>query len=80
MLLPAACPVCCGEEKVAQTCPQGRIFPLNHDLGESQADIGSADFVESNISFSGKYFVLDFPYNNCGYLQLHYGKNMECLL
>ena len=24
--------------------------------------------------------MLDFPYSNCGYLQLHYGENMECLL
>lgn len=23
---------------------------------------------------------MDFPYSNCGYLQLHYGENMECLL
>ena len=55
-------------------------IPLNHDPGESQADFGSADFVENSIRFSGKYFVLDFPYSNCGYLQLHYGENMECLL
>ena len=55
-------------------------IPLNHDPGESQADFGSADFVENSIRFSGKYFVLDFPYSNCGYLQLPYGENMECLL
>ena len=55
-------------------------IPLNHDPGESQADFGAADFVENSIRHSGKYFVLDFPYSNCGYLQLHYGENMECLL
>lgn len=56
------------------------FIPLNHDPGESQADFGSADFVENSIRYSGKYFVLDFPYSNKGYLQLHYGENMECLL
>ena len=56
------------------------FIPLKHEPGEAQADFGSADFYENSIHYSGKYFVLDFPYSNCGFLQLHYGENMECLL
>ena len=56
------------------------FIPLDHHPGESQADFGAADFFENGLRHSGKYFVLDFPYSNCGYLQLHYGENMECLL
>jgi transposase len=56
------------------------FIPLNHEPGEAQGDFGSADFYENSMRHSGKYFVMDFPYSNCGYLQLHYGENMECLL
>ena len=56
------------------------FIPLNHDPGEAQADFGSADFFENGTRYSGKYFVLDFPYSNGGFIQLHYGENMECLL
>ena len=56
------------------------FIPLNHDPGEAQADFGSADFYENGTRYSGKYFVLDFPYSNGGFIQLHYGENMECLL
>lgn len=59
--------------------PQGYL-PLIHYPGEAQGDFGSADFYENGLRYSGKYFVLDFPYSNSGYLQLHYGENMECLL
>lgn len=55
-------------------------LPLNHDPGESQADFGAADYVENGIRHSGKYLVLDFPYSNQAYMQLHGGENMECLL
>lgn len=55
-------------------------LPLKHDPGESQADFGAADYVENGIRHSGKYFVLDFPYSNQAYMQLHGGENMECLL
>ena len=55
-------------------------LPLRHDPGESQADFGAADYVENGIRHSGKYFVLDFPYSNQAYMQLHGGENMECLL
>ena len=55
-------------------------IPLEHLPGEAQADFGSADFFENGRHWSGKYFVLDFPYSNAGYLQLNYGENMECLL
>lgn len=55
-------------------------IPLIHHVGDAQADFGSADFHESCVPHSGKYFVMSFPYSNGGYLQLHYGENMECLL
>lgn len=56
------------------------FLPLVHFPGESQGDFGAADFFENGIRYSGKYFALDFPFSNCGYIQLHYGENMECLL
>ena len=59
--------------------PEGYI-PLIHYPGESQGDFGAAQFFENGIQYDGKYFVLDFPYSNSGYLQLHRGENMECLL
>lgn len=55
-------------------------IPLIHYPGESQGDFGSAQFYENGIRCDGKYFVLDFPFSNSGYLQLHRGENMECLL
>lgn len=55
-------------------------IPLEHHPGDGQADFGAADFYESGMQHSGKYFVMTFPYSNNGYLQLHYGENMECLL
>ena len=55
-------------------------IPLNHDPGEAQGDFGAADFYENSLRYSGKYFVMDFPFSNNGYLQLHRGENMECLL
>lgn len=42
-------------------------------MGDSQGDSGAADFYESGVQHSGKYFVLSFPYSNGGYLKLHYG-------
>lgn len=51
-----------------------------HHVGDAQADFGSADFHESSKHHNGKYFVMSFPYSNGGYLQLHYGENMECFL
>jgi len=59
--------------------PEGYI-PLIHYPGESQGDFGTAIFFENGIPYDGKYFVLDFPYSNSGYLQLHRGENLECLL
>jgi len=56
------------------------FIPLIHQPGEAQADFGAADFYENSTLRSGKYFVLDFPYSNSGYLQLHRGENLECLL
>lgn len=56
------------------------FIPLKHDPGEAQADFGAADFFENSTRHSGKYFVLDFPHSNAGYIQIHYGENMECLL
>lgn len=56
------------------------FIPLEHSSGEAQADFGAADFFENSLRHSGKYFVMDFPWSNQGYLQLHYGENMECLL
>lgn len=56
------------------------FIPLNHDPGEAQADFGAADFYENGTRRSGKFFVLDFPYSNGGFIQLHRGENMECLL
>lgn len=58
---------------------QGYI-PLEHSLGDAQADFGAADFYEDGSHISGKYFVLTFPCSNAGYMQLNYGENMECLL
>ena len=55
-------------------------IPLMHYPGDGQADFGAADFIENSNQKSGKYFVISFPYSNSGYLQLHYGENMECLL
>jgi len=55
-------------------------IPLIHYPGEAQADFGEAVFFENGIKHTGKYFVIDFPYSNAGYVQLHYGENMECLL
>lgn len=55
-------------------------LPLVHHPGEAQGDFGSADFYENGRLYSGKYFVLSFPYSNQGYHQLNYGENMECLL
>ena len=55
-------------------------LPLVHHPGESQGDFGSADFYENGRHYSGKYFVVSFPYSNQGYFQLNYGENMECLL
>ncbi len=60
--------------------PKEGFIPLIHEPGESQADFGAAEFYENSMHHSGKYFVIDFPYSNAGYLQLHYGENMECLL
>ncbi len=59
--------------------PEGFI-PLIHSPGEAQADFGSADYVEDGARRHGKYFVLDFPYSNAGFLQLQPGENLECLL
>ena len=59
--------------------PEGYI-PLIHYPGESQGDFGSAQFFENGIQYDGKYFVLVFPFSNSGYLQLHRGENLECLL
>ena len=56
------------------------FIPLNHDPGEAQADFGAADFYENGTRRSGKFFVLDFPYSNGGFIQLHQGENTECLL
>jgi len=67
------------KEEIRPGTKEGHI-PLNHRPGEGQADFGSADFTEHGIRYSGKYLVLSFPYSNGGYLQLHYGENMECLL
>lgn len=58
----------------------GGYIPLIHSPGEAQADFGSADYVEDGVRHSGKYFVLDFPYSNAGFLQLQPGENLECLL
>lgn len=55
-------------------------IPLNHSPGEAQGDFGSADFYENGRHWSGKYFVMDFPHSNGGFIQLNYGENMECLL
>lgn len=55
-------------------------LPLMHNPGEGQGDFGQADFDENGHRYTGKYFVLSFPFSNAGYLQLHYGENMECLL
>lgn len=55
-------------------------IPLIHRPGEAQGGFGAADFYEAGKHHSGKYFVMSFPYSNAGYLQLHYGENMECLL
>ena len=55
-------------------------LPLVHKPGEGQGDFGAADFIERGRRYSGKYFVLSFPHSNGGYLQLHCGENMECLL
>lgn len=55
-------------------------LPLVHYPGEGQGDFGYADFDENGRRYHGKYFVLSFPQSNGGYLQLHYGENMECLL
>jgi len=55
-------------------------IPLKHEPGESQGDFGKADFYENGTLYSGKYFVLSFPFSNAGYMQLNYGENMECLL
>lgn len=55
-------------------------IPLIHAPGEAQGDFGSADYFENGLRYSGKFFVLDFPYSNQGYQQLHGGENMECLL
>lgn len=59
--------------------PEGFI-PLVHKPGEAQGDFGEVDFVEAGVQRTGKYFVLDFPYSNAGFAQLHYGENLECLL
>ena len=59
--------------------PEGYI-PLVHQPGEAQADFGAADYVEDGVPRSGKYFVLDFPYSNAGFIQLQPGENLECLM
>ena len=56
------------------------FIPLIHHPGEAQGDFGGADFYEAGKQYSGKYFVMSFPFSNAGYLQLNYGENMECLL
>lgn len=56
------------------------FIPFIHYPGEAQADFGTSDFFENGTRHTGKYFVIDYPYSNQGYLQLHYGENMECLL
>ena len=55
-------------------------LPLAHFPGESQADFGKARFEEDGLSYNGSFFVLSFPYSNAGYLQLHFGENLECVL
>ena len=59
--------------------PEGYI-PLIHSPGDAQGDFGETGFVEAGNRRTGKYFVLSFPYSNNGYLQLHGGENLECLL
>lgn len=68
-----------GKEEVKFTHSRGYIH-LVHRPGEAQAGFNAADFYESGVRKSGKYFTLSFPYSNGGYIQLKYGENMECLL
>ena len=49
-------------------------LPLVHFPGECQGDFGEAVFIENGIRKTGKFFVLDFPYSNCGFAQLKYGR------
>ena len=67
------------KEELGLRKPEGYI-PLVHQPGEAQADFGSADYVENGVRRSGKYFVLDFPYSNAGFIQLQPGENLECLM
>ena len=62
------------------TRKEGSI-PLEHHVGEAQADFGTADFYENGkLHEEGKYLVLSFPCSNAGYLRLNYGENLECLM
>ena len=67
------------KKELGLKAPEGHI-PLVHQPGEAQADFGAADYVEDGVQRSGKYFVLDFPYSNAGFIQLQPGENLECLL
>ena len=68
------------KKKELQLNKKEGFIPLIHHPGEAQADFGEAEYVENGISHVGKYLVLSFPYSNAGYVQLHGGENMECLL
>jgi hypothetical protein len=55
------------------------FLPLEHILGEAQADFGDADFYENSKLYSGKQLTLTFPHSNKGYTQVFKGENLECL-
>ena len=49
--------------------------------GETQADFGEADFVQSDgTQRRYKYFVLSFPYSNKAFCQIYLGENAECVI
>ena len=55
-------------------------IPLVHYPAEAQGDFGEAVFTENGSVITGKYFTLEFPFSNAGFIQLNYGENTECLL
>jgi transposase len=55
-------------------------LPLDHPMGEAQADFGQAVFYEKGKQIQGHYLNLSFPYSNGAYTQVFKGENQECLL
>ena len=61
------------------TSNQRGSLELVWHAGESQADFGEADFIESGIKVRKKYLTLSFPHSNNSFSQVFGGETGECV-